>query len=122
MRGTATWQRNIQKLLGDEHGRKTEIAKAADMQPQQFSDLINKPNRNPQLRQLERIAKALGVDLADLFRSESSPKRGQHNGAFATASPVLDPIDPGRIEAAIRIALGKILTDILRGITPSEDA
>lgn len=120
----ATWQRNIQKLVGDEHGRKIAIARAADMGPSQFGELISKPGKNPQIRQLERIAKALGVEVADLLRAEFTPQTGQPHAAVS-ASPGPVPFDPGdsaRIERAVRAALGRILTDILHGISPDPDA
>lgn len=58
------FSKNIKRLLGQK--TQSEVARLAGMKPQQFSDTLS--SEDPRVSTLERIAKALGVPLAELFR------------------------------------------------------
>jgi transcriptional regulator with XRE-family HTH domain len=115
----AVWQLQIERLVGDEHGRRKTVAKAAGMSPSQFGDLINKPGKNPQIRQLQRIADALGKDVADLFSSGSLDRQE----APRNASPpvVAAPIDPTLLAPAIREALALVLMQVVSTLADTDE-
>lgn len=111
----ADWQLAIGRLVGDEHGRRKQIAEAAGMSPSQFGDLINKTGKNPQVRQLKRIADALGVPLAALFGATPEQTHAALDGTdqLPTAATA-----GGRAAFAVefRQAFIDLLTDILAGL------
>lgn len=87
----ALWQIRIADVVGTEHGRRKAIAKAAGMSPSQFSDLINIPGKNPEIRQLQRIADALDVEVGVFFLPGSHPLGGSPHAEqrqSATGAPI----------------------------------
>jgi transcriptional regulator with XRE-family HTH domain len=106
----AVWQLRIAQLVGDEHGRRKAVAKAAKMSPSQFGDLINVPGKNPEIRQLQRIATALGVDLADLFRSPEATAEESHDDSrrsvSASTTIVLEHLGPTLRAAFVQLLMG----------------
>ena len=110
------WQRNIERLVGDEHGRQQQIAKKAGMENPQFSNLINSASANPQIKTLERVADALGVDVASLFAPTFSEAGVSHATPSVVASDA--SLDSVHVEAVLRDALVNILLDVLDGLQP----
>lgn len=104
------WGLNIKRLLENTDRTVTQIAETAGMKVQQFSNLTNNPDLNPEIRQLQRIADAFGVDIAELF-VPSSQSQEVHGSSAATATP-----DPETLRAAVRDAIGDVLFDLLAAV------
>lgn len=60
----------------DKHGQLTGIAAGADMPVQQLKKIVDGTNKNPGIKTLGRIAKAMGIPLA-VFVDESPRPEGE---------------------------------------------
>lgn len=103
------WGVNIKRLLEATGQSATMVATKAGMKDQQFSNLTNLPDLNPKIKQLQRIADALGVPLMELFRTDSSSE-----SAHVVAAPAAP--DPETLRTALRTALADILLDVQVGL------
>jgi transcriptional regulator with XRE-family HTH domain len=66
--------RNVKRLREAQDASQEEIAFRAGLNRAYLSD-VERGERNPTVRVAGRIAKALGVEPAELFRAIESPKK-----------------------------------------------
>lgn len=107
------WGQNVKRILVEKGTSAKKVADKCGMGEQQFSNVTNDPHSNPTVETLTKIADALGVHLADLFRSPEATE-GPHEDsrrAISTSTTILEHLSP-----ALRIAFVQLLTDILAGL------
>ena len=95
--------RNIDRLIRARGATVTAIAAQCGMGVTQLTNIKNDPRLNPSVKTLERVATALGVDLAILF-APADPQEVSLDAA--RLNPAIDP-------AVIRRELIAVLLDAL---------
>jgi len=101
-RALPPWGENVQRLLRNAGLTSRGVAQKIGMSEQQFSDLVNDPESNPEYKQLQRLAEGIGVEVAALFDLKEA------HGSKPAAAP-----DPETLRTAVRAALGDVLADLL---------
>ncbi|HEX2594738.1 MAG TPA: helix-turn-helix domain-containing protein [Rhizomicrobium sp.] len=84
------WLVNLRRLVGKEHGRRTEVAKSAGMKLGQLQKILSGGNLKPQVNTLARLAVACGAELEDLFTRPEG--ESGHDREIGQGSSLLDRV------------------------------
>lgn len=108
------WGYNLERLRRERKLSKVSFAQLIGMSPQQLGDLIHSTD-NPKVSTLQRIAGAVGVDIAELFRSPGETAL-THESTIGEPNLQRGPVPNQADINTVRLALADALLKVATGL------